>query len=79
MITNGLMLMAIGMGSVFTFLVLLTVAIYMLTVLTRSHAEKEQQFLLDSERKKRDAANKKTKPSSDSDIVAAIAAALRLR
>ena len=49
MIGNAIMLMIIGMGIVFIFLVLLNVAISLLERLTREHTLKEETALAEAE------------------------------
>ncbi len=49
MIGNAIMLMFIGMGIVFIFLVLLNVAISLLEYLTREHTRKEESALVEAE------------------------------
>ncbi|MHC4270000.1 MAG: OadG family protein [Planctomycetota bacterium] len=45
MIGNSILLMFIGMGVVFLFLVLLNIAISLLTYFTREHTQKEETAL----------------------------------
>lgn len=56
MIGNAIMLMFIGMGIVFIFLVLLNIAISLLERLTRAHRRKEESDIVDAElaRKKKE-------------------------
>lgn len=49
MIGNAIMLMFIGMGIVFVFLVLLNAAISLLEYLTREHTRKEESALAEAE------------------------------
>jgi len=58
MITDGLILMVVGMVVVFLFLLLLIIAISVLSWLLKDHALREEKMLLEAEdakRKKRNA------------------------
>ncbi|MGL1902254.1 MAG: OadG family protein [Fibrobacterales bacterium] len=79
MIQDGIMVMLIGMSIVFVFLVLLNIAINILTSLTKEHAQKEQDAIAAEERALREKKALKSKRGSDTSLIAAIAAAVKLR
>ncbi len=77
MMSNAIMLMFIGMGIVFIFLVLLNFAISILERLTREHTCKEESALAEAElarRKKKKA--KSIKAGDSSEQTAVISAAI---
>jgi len=74
MIGNAVMLMLIGMGVVFVFLVLLNAAISLLEFFTREHTQREESALAEAElaRKKK---RKKSIETGDSSIQTAVISA----
>jgi oxaloacetate decarboxylase gamma subunit len=79
MILDGIMVMLIGMSIVFVFLALLNIAINILTSLTKEHAQREEQAILAAERAEREKKAQKSKRGSDTSLIAAITAAVKLR
>ncbi len=75
MIGNAIMLMFIGMGIVFIFLVLLNVAISLLERLIREHTRKEGTALAEAEIARKRKKNKKSRTSSDSSVQTAVISA----
>jgi sodium pump decarboxylase gamma subunit len=75
MIGNAIMLMFIGMGIVFIFLVLLNIAISLLERLTREHTRKEEAYIAEAELARKEKKNKKNRVSSDSSIQTAVISA----
>ncbi len=73
------MLMLIGMGVVFVFLVLLNGAIQILTNLTKEHAHTEEATIKAEEQALRDKKANKQARGNDTSLIAAIAAAVKLR
>ncbi len=72
MIGNAIMLMFIGMGIVFIFLVLLNFAIFILERFTREHTRKEESDLAEAELARKKKKNRKKGVSGDSDIQTAV-------
>ncbi len=68
MIGNAIMLMFIGMGIVFIFLVLLNFAISILERFTREHTRKEESDLAEAELARKKKKNRKKTVSRDGDI-----------
>ncbi|MBT3354201.1 MAG: OadG family protein [Candidatus Scalindua sp.] len=75
MISNAIMLMFIGMGIVFIFLVLLNVAISLLERITREHTLREETALAEEEIARKRKKNKKSRTSSDSSVQTAVISA----
>ena len=74
MISDAVLLMLIGMGVVFVFLVFLNIAISALAYFTREHTRKEENILAEEElarRKKK----KKSTDTEESDIKTAVISA----
>ncbi len=74
MIGDAVLLMLIGMGVVFVFLVFLNIAISVLAYFTREHTRKEENILAEEElarRKKK----KKSTDTEESDIKTAVISA----
>ncbi len=77
MIGNAIMLMFVGMGVVFVFLVLLNVAISSLEFFTREHTRGEESALAEAEIARKKKKKKKSIEKTDSGIpTAAISAAV---
>ena len=72
MISDAVMLMLVGMGVVFVFLVLLNIAISLLTYSTRKHTSKEETTLAEEELARR---KKKSTDTGDSGIQTAVKSA----
>ena len=72
MISDAVMLMLVGMGVVFVFLVLLNIAISLLTYCTRKHTSKEETALAEEELARR---KKKSTDTGNSGIQAAVISA----
>ena len=72
MISDAVMLMLVGMGVVFVFLVLLNIAISLLTYSTRKHTSKEETTLAEEELARR---KKKSTDTGDSGIQTAVISA----
>ncbi len=72
MIGNAVMLMLVGMGVVFVFLVLLNIAISLLAYCTREHTRKEETALAEEELARR---KKKSIDTGDGGIQAAVISA----
>ncbi len=72
MISDAVMLMLVGMGVVFVFLVLLNIAISLLAYCTREHTRKEETALAEEELARR---KKKSTDTGDRDIQTAIISA----
>jgi sodium pump decarboxylase gamma subunit len=68
MISNAIMLMFIGMGIVFIFLVLLNIAISLLERFTREHTLKEETSIAEAELARKKKKNKKSRVSGDSSV-----------
>ncbi len=76
MIGNSILLMFIGMGVVFLFLVLLNIAISLLTYFTREHTHNEETTLAKEELARRQKKKKGIKAEDSSVNTAVIAAAV---
>ncbi len=77
MIGNAIMLMFIGMGIVFIFLVLLNIAMSLLERLTREHTRKEETDLAKAElARKKKKKTKSMKSGDSSEQTAVISAAI---
>jgi sodium pump decarboxylase gamma subunit len=74
MIGNAIMLMFIGMGIVFIFLVLLNIAISLLERLTREHTRNEESALAEAEFARKRKKNK-SRASGDSSVQTAVISA----
>jgi sodium pump decarboxylase gamma subunit len=72
MIGNSILLMFIGMGVVFLFLVLLNIAISLLTYFTREHTHKEETALAEEELARRQKKKKKGIKAEDSSVNTAV-------
>jgi len=72
MISDAVMLMLVGMGVVFVFLVLLNIAISLLAYCTREHTRKEETALAEEELARR---KKKSTDTGNSGIQAAVISA----
>jgi sodium pump decarboxylase gamma subunit len=72
MISDAVMLMLVGMGVVFVFLVLLNIAISLLAYCTREHTRKEETALAEEELARR---KKKSTDTGDSGIQTAVISA----
>lgn len=72
MISDAVMLMFVGMGVVFVFLVLLNIAISLLAYCTRKHTRKEETALAEEELARR---KKKSTDTGDSGIQTAVISA----
>jgi len=72
MISDAVMLMLVGMGVVFVFLVLLNIAISLLAYCTREHTRKEETALAEEELARR---KKKSIDTGDSGIQTAVISA----
>jgi sodium pump decarboxylase gamma subunit len=72
MISDAVMLMLVGMGVVFVFLVLLNIAISLLAYCTREHTRKEETSLAEEELARR---KKKKTDTGDSGIQTAVISA----
>jgi sodium pump decarboxylase gamma subunit len=75
MIGNAIMLMFIGMGIVFIFLVLLNAAITLLEYLTREHTRKEESALAEAELARKKKKKKKSIATGDSSVQTAVISA----
>ncbi len=75
MIGNAIMLMFIGMGIVFIFLVLLNIAMSVLERLTREHTCKEESDLAEAELARKRKKNKKSRVSGDTSVQTAVISA----
>ncbi len=77
MISNAIMLMFVGMGIVFVFLILLNYAMSLLEYITREHTRNEESALAEAElaRKKKKKA-KAMKTGDNSEQTAVISAAI---
>ncbi len=75
MIGNAIMLMIIGMGIVFVFLVLLNVAISLLEFLTREHTRKEESALTKAELARKKKRKKESIATGDSSVQTAVISA----
>ena len=75
MIGNAIMLMFIGMGIVFIFLVLLNIAISLLERLTREHTRKEESALAEAELARKKKKSRKSVASGDSSVQTAVISA----
>jgi len=75
MIGNSILLMFVGMGVVFLFLVLLNIAISILTYFTREHTQKEETALEEAELARRQKKKKKGIKAEDSSVNTAVIAA----
>ncbi|HLE10119.1 MAG: hypothetical protein A2504_08295 [Bdellovibrionales bacterium RIFOXYD12_FULL_39_22] len=75
MIMDGLQLTIVGVGTVFSFLIILVLLLKLMSKILRPYTEKEYaKYLADQER----ATLSKTSSSEDSAVVAAIAAAIEM-
>ena len=72
MISDAVMLMLVGMGVVFVFLVLLNIAISLLAYCTREHTRKEETALAEEELARR---KKKSTDTGNSGIQTAVISA----
>ncbi len=72
MIGNAIMLMFIGMGIVFIFLVLLNFAISILERFTREHTRKEESALAEEELARKKKKNRKSRATGDSSVQTAV-------
>ncbi len=72
MISDAVMLMFVGMGVVFVFLVLLNIAISLLAYCTREHTRKEETALAEEELARR---KKKSTDTGNSGIQTAVISA----
>ncbi len=72
MIGNAIMLMFIGMGIVFIFLVLLNFAISILERFTREHTRKEESALAEAELARKKKKNRKSRATGDSSVQTAV-------
>lgn len=72
MISDAVMLMLVGMGVVFVFLVLLNIAISLLAYCTREHTRKEETALAEEELARR---KKKSIDTGDGGIQTAVISA----
>ncbi len=72
MISDAVMLMLVGMGVVFVFLVLLNIAISLLAYCTREHTRKEETALAEEELARR---KKKSTDTGDGGIQTAVISA----
>ena len=75
MIGNAIMLMFIGMGIVFIFLVLLNIAISLLERLTREHTRKEESALAEAEIARKKKKNSKSVGTGDNSVQTAVISA----
>jgi sodium pump decarboxylase gamma subunit len=75
MIGNAIMLMFIGMGIVFIFLVLLNVAISLLERLTREHTRKEETSIAEAELARKKKKKRKSIQTGDSSVQTAVISA----
>lgn len=75
MIGNAIMLMFIGMGIVFIFLVLLNVAISLLEYLTREHTRKEESALAEAKLARKKKKKRQGIGSGDSSVQTAVISA----
>ncbi len=75
MIGNAIMLMIIGMGIVFVFLVLLNVAISLLEFLTREHTRKEESALAEAELARKKKRKNESIATGDSSVQTAVISA----
>lgn len=75
MIGNAIMLMFIGMGIVFIFLVLLNVAISLLEYLTREHTRKEESALAEAKLARKKKKKRQDIGSGDSSVQTAVISA----
>ncbi len=75
MISNAIMLMFIGMGIVFVFLVLLNVAISLLEYFTREHTRKEETALAEAELARKKKKKRKSIATGDSSVQTAVISA----
>jgi sodium pump decarboxylase gamma subunit len=75
MIGNAIMLMFIGMGIVFIFLVLLNVAISLLEFFTREHTRNEESALAEAELTRKKKKKRKSIETGDSSVQTAVISA----
>jgi len=75
MIGNAMMLMFIGMGIVFIFLVLLNIAISLLERLTRAHRRKEESAIVDAELARKKKKIRKSVVTGDNSVQTAVISA----
>ena len=75
MIGNAIMLMFIGMGIVFIFLVLLNIAISLLERFTREHTSNEESAIAEAELARKKKKNKKSRVSGDISVQTAVISA----
>ena len=75
MIGNAIMLMFIGMGIVFVFLVLLNIAISLLEFITREHTSREETALAEAELARKKKKKRKSIQTGDSSVQAAVISA----
>ena len=78
MILDAVLLMVVGMGTVFLFLVLLNIGIAILTKFNLKHAKNEEEENIKAQKALRAKKNKKTSLKKDNKkIVAVISAAIK--
>jgi len=75
MIGNAIMLMFIGMGIVFIFLVLLNIAISLLEFFTREHTSREEIALAEAELARKKKKKRKSIQTGDSSVQTAVISA----
>ena len=75
MIGNAIMLMFIGMGIVFIFLVLLNIAISLLEFITREHTSREETALAEAELARKKKKKRKSIQTGDSSVQTAVISA----
>ncbi|MBC8553870.1 MAG: OadG family protein [Candidatus Brocadiales bacterium] len=75
MIGNAIMLMFIGMGIVFIFLVLLNIAISLLERLTREHTRKEESAIAEAELARKKKKSRKSVGTGDNSVHTAVISA----
>ena len=75
MIGNAIMLMFIGMGIVFIFLVLLNIAISLLEFITRGHTSREESALAEAELARKKKKKRKSIQTGDSSVQTAVISA----
>ena len=75
MISNAIMLMFIGMGIVFVFLVLLNIAMSLLEFFTREHTRMEETDLAEAELARRKKKKRNSIETGDSSVQTAVISA----
>ncbi|GAX59354.1 Na+-transporting methylmalonyl-CoA/oxaloacetate decarboxylase, gamma subunit [Candidatus Scalindua japonica] len=75
MIGNAIMLMFIGMGIVFVFLVLLNAAISLLEYFTREHTRNEESAMAEADLARKNKKKRKSMPASGSHVQTAVISA----